>query len=329
MKVSPKTDEVGISLFSATELIEKEAEEAAGLDLLKGKYNFHETLSENGFLYGQLQNIYLRDNKSEFNFINDSIDLHSFKPEKSVMIRSSDIYNVEVLPSDTMEFYMNLHEFNDMRRINYYFTLINRCLKKGGVFISKLEPTRLRRQRFLNKYPFYLANIFYFIDFIWRRVVPKLPFIRKIYFVLTKGRNRAISMAEGLGRLYFCGFEIVSIEEINNYLYFIAKKINEPSSDKSPSYGPLFKMKRIGKNGKEIYVYKFSTMHPYAEYLQKFIYDKFQLKEGGKFEKDFRITSWGKVMRKLWIDKWPMFINVFRRQIKIVGIRPLSKHYAG
>ena len=28
-------------------------------------------------------------------------------------------------------------------------------------------------------------------------------------------------------------------------------------------------MKRIGKDGKPIYVYKLRTMHPYAEYLQE------------------------------------------------------------
>ena len=68
-------------------------------------------------------------------------------------------------------------------------------------------------------------------------------------------------------------------------------------------------------------------MHPYAEYLQKFVYEKFSLQEGGKFNNDFRVASWGKVFRKLWIDELPMIINFFKGDLKLVGVRPLSNHY--
>jgi len=68
-------------------------------------------------------------------------------------------------------------------------------------------------------------------------------------------------------------------------------------------------------------------MHPYSEYLQEFVYQHFSLKEGGKFNEDFRISQWGRLFRKLWIDELPMFINFFRGNMKLVGVRPLSKHY--
>src|SRR5690625_5422146 len=32
-------------------------------------------------------------------------------------------------------------------------------------------------------------------------------------------------------------------------------------------------------------------------------------------------------MRKYWVDELPMFINYFRRDLKLVGVRPLSTHY--
>jgi lipopolysaccharide/colanic/teichoic acid biosynthesis glycosyltransferase len=32
-------------------------------------------------------------------------------------------------------------------------------------------------------------------------------------------------------------------------------------------------------------------------------------------------------MRKLWIDELPMFINFLKGEIKLVGVRPLSRHY--
>ncbi|NTW32604.1 MAG: sugar transferase, partial [Bacteroidetes bacterium] len=95
----------------------------------------------------------------------------------------------------------------------------------------------------------------------------------------------------------------------------------------NPSYSPIFKMKRIGQNGNQIYVYKLRTMHPYSEYLQEFVYDKNSLSEGGKFKDDFRISSWGRILRKLWIDELPMLINLVRGEIKLVGVRPVSSHY--
>jgi len=68
-------------------------------------------------------------------------------------------------------------------------------------------------------------------------------------------------------------------------------------------------------------------MHPFAEYIQDFVYEKYNLKEGGKFKNDFRITSLGKLFRKFWIDELPMLINLLKGELKLVGIRPLSRHY--
>ncbi len=109
--------------------------------------------------------------------------------------------------------------------------------------------------------------------------------------------------------------------------YFIARKKKKPISDKSPYYGPLIRLKRIGKDGKLINVYKLRTMHPYSEYLQEYIYQKNNLDTGGKFRDDFRVTTLGKFMRKYWIDELPMFINILKGDMKLVGVRPLSRHY--
>src|SRR5690606_24682592 len=51
------------------------------------------------------------------------------------------------------------------------------------------------------------------------------------------------------------------------------------------------------------------------------------LDEGGKFKNDFRIPTWGRWMRRLWLDELPMIINVLRGEMKLVGVRPLSRHY--
>jgi lipopolysaccharide/colanic/teichoic acid biosynthesis glycosyltransferase len=68
-------------------------------------------------------------------------------------------------------------------------------------------------------------------------------------------------------------------------------------------------------------------MHPYSEYVQDYVYKQHDLQDGGKFKDDFRITSWGAVCRKIWLDEFPMLINLFKRNMKLVGVRPLSRHY--
>ena len=95
----------------------------------------------------------------------------------------------------------------------------------------------------------------------------------------------------------------------------------------NPTYGPFIKLNRVGKDGKLIKVYKMRTMHPYAEYLQDYVFKKNHLEEGGKFKNDFRITGVGKIMRKLWLDEFPMIFNLIKGDMKMVGVRPLSKHY--
>lgn len=325
-KIPKSTDEVTPILRKATYYPDSLSLETE-VESRKDKYKVVEHCGYDSSLRDNLKDVYLSKFPEIFNFIDNNVDFCSVNFVKAVVIRSADVYNVEVLPDKSLSFFMNLHEMNDIRRLNEYFIKVNNRLIDGGIFAFQFEPIRFRFARFLTRYPTYLAVIFYVFDFVWRRILPKLPFFKKFYFAVTKGKNRVFSLAEGLGRLYFCGFELIDMKEISHRVFVIAKKTKEPSSDPNPSYGPFFKMKRIGKDGKPFYVYKLRTMHPYAEYLQEFIYEKFSLKEGGKFNEDFRISSWGKVLRKLWLDEFPMFINFFKGEMKLVGIRPLSSHY--
>ena len=57
------------------------------------------------------------------------------------------------------------------------------------------------------------------------------------------------------------------------------------------------------------------------------ITDKNKLADSGKIKDDYRITVYGKFLRKYWIDEFPMIINWFKRELKIVGVRPLSEDY--
>jgi hypothetical protein len=70
-------------------------------------------------------------------------------------------------------------------------------------------------------------------------VFPKLPILQGWYFAMTKGRARALSETEMLGRFYFCGFDLIHKREIDGLMHFILKKSREPRTDANPTYGPL------------------------------------------------------------------------------------------
>ena len=263
-------------------------------------------------------------NEEVFNFLSENIDLNI--PNYS-LLSTTTRFNVDKLTEKVYLKIVNLKRINDIRFINKFFESVNRKLIDGGFFIGCVETKEQRKTRLLKKYPPILNRIYYFFDYIVKRVFPKFKLTKRIYFFLTRGENRVVSKAETFGRLYSCGFKIVNEREIHGWLYYIARKTREPFYDMEPTYGPFVKLHRVGKNGKIINVYKLRTMHPYAEYLQEYIYDKSKLREGGKFKDDFRITTAGKIFRKFWIDELPMLINLLRGDLKIVGVRPLSKHY--
>ena len=68
-------------------------------------------------------------------------------------------------------------------------------------------------------------------------------------------------------------------------------------------------------------------MHPYSEYLQSYIHEKYDLEDSGKFKNDFRVTGWGRLFRKMWIDELPQLLNFLRGQLSLVGVRALSEQY--
>lgn len=294
---------------------------------IKEKYSVPGDKYTSKLFMTKLQKIYLKKMPDVYKFVDEVMDIASLDIVSSEVISSGNPYNVEILPDNSLDLFINLHELNDFRRVNQYLIEVNRAIKDGGVFISKFEPKENRRIMFLKKYPVYLANTLYFFDFIWKRCFPKLPFFQKLYFSISKGRNRVLSLTEGLGRLYFCGFEIIAMEEIDSFIFFAAKKAKEPANDPNPSYSPVFKMKRVGRYGKPIYVYKFRTMYPYSEYLQGFVTKQIGYGTKGKVKDDFRVTAWGKFLRRFWLDELPQLINLFRGELALVSVRPLSEGF--
>jgi len=274
----------------------------------------------------KLEKRLLRHYPDLFKFIAEHIDL-----DEMIRLETTVENNCEpfVLHSDNIpvRLFLNLHRINDMRTINQYFLQVHHLLVPGGYFVGEAHTIRTHKEWMYSKFPRQIAHVLYVLDFCFNRIMPKLPGFKNIYFALTKGKNRIISKAEVMGRLCFCGFEIVAEREINKRFCFIARKVKTPSLDTSPTYGPLVTLKRSGFNGEVVNIYKFRTMHPYSEYLQQYVFNLQGLQKGGKLEDDFRVTEWGKFMRKYWLDELPMIYNWLKGDLQLVGVRPLSFHY--
>jgi hypothetical protein len=257
-------------------------------------------------------------------FLEKHIDLRS---SGNLFISTIDRKELKEKEEDKYRNVVNLMRINDMIRINKFFETVNLTLNFGGMFIGCAETSEMRKQRLMKKILWPFNYIYYSFDYLLNRVAPKFFLTKRLYFYITSGYNRIISKAEVFGRLYSCGFEVLDERVIGGLLYFIARKIKLPLFPTDATYGSIVGLKRIGKGGRRFYAFKLRTMHPYAEYLQDYVFQKNHLTEGGKFNNDFRISTLGRITRKFWIDELPMLVNIVKGDMTLVGVRPISEHY--
>lgn len=90
-----------------------------------------------------------------------------------------------------------------------------------------------------------------------------------------------------------------------------------------PGAGPFYKQIRIGRHGKEFYMYKFRTMKPNADKIIDTLNEQNEM-DGPvfKMKDDPRITRIGKYLRKLSLDELMQFFNVLKGDMTLVGPRP-------
>lgn len=247
--------------------------------------------------------------------------------EDDFAVLPADDSEEDALEKKAIRVIIGSRKLNDIQDLNRFLESVNEKLAENGRFIGLAETSRQRKVRLLARHPGWFGRVFYAADFAFKRVFPKLRLTRGLYLALTNGRNWVLPTAEILGRICRAGFAIEHTEKLNGRFYFVARKVASPTCAAEASYGPVFRMRRVGRHGKPIRVYKMRTMHPYAEYLQDYVYENGALDPCGKFRNDFRVTSWGRYLRRLWIDELPMLINWFRGELKLVGVRPLSEQY--
>lgn len=117
---------------------------------------------------------------------------------------------------------------------------------------------------------------------------------------------------QGIKRIFDFVVSLIGAIVLSPILLIVAIAIKIDSKGKI-----LFLQKRVGRNGKPFYIYKFRTMVTDAEKLGK------QITVG----EDNRITKVGAFLRKYKIDELPQLLNVVKGDMSLVGPRPEVPRY--
>ena len=280
--------------------------------------------------YRDLEWIHSRTKRMGLKQIMAWLDKHHDEFEESTFIVNTDDGNaLDTLKNHHPRLIINKLGLTHIRHLNTFLNKANENIVDGGYLWCHSRTSGLKKEIILRSHPGVFGKMLYLVHYGWHRVCARMKITRWFYMWVTKGKNRCYSRVELLGRMYRAGFEVVD-ERFHQGEYFIlGQKFRKPIWDDDPSYGALVKLNRVGYHGNMIGVYKFRTMYPYSEYLQPYILEHEGLQKGGKFAHDYRVNYWGRKLRSSWLDELPMGINILKGQMKLVGVRPLSRQYFG
>lgn len=238
--------------------------------------------------------------------------------------KPNELANIEYYQYNTI---IQMLPLNSIRGINRMLASCNEKLPDDGIVLCCYQSQHTFKHFIFNNRPVLIAYTYYISHFVIHRIFPKFFLTKRLYYDITGGKKRILSKTEVLGRLVYSGFSIEKQIKINRLSIVIARRVRNSIVEGQRNYGLFIKLKRKGKDGKLFNVYKLRTMHPYSEFLQEYIYQQHSLAEGGKIKHDIRVTSFGKIARKFWLDELPMIWNLMKGDLKPVGVRPLSQQY--
>ena len=192
-----------------------------------------------------------------------------------------------------------------IENLNQFLYTANEHLEQGAYICCHSMTASLKRMMLEQKYPWGIRTLVVGAHYLWHRVCPKLRLTNKLYYTLTHGKNRTFPRVEVLGRLYRAGFEVIDEQFRHGEFFVVARKVKAPVNDTPPTGSPIIHLRHI----------------------QSYVYEYQHLEKGGKFKDDYRVNFWGTFLRKVWLDELPMVWNMLRGDMKLVGVRPLSRHY--
>lgn len=147
---------------------------------------------------------------------------------------------------------------------------------------------------------------------------------------------------DGWGRIIKRAFDLVAstLGLIVLLPVFLAIAIGTKVTDPGPIF---YRHKRLSRNGKDIYVYKFRTMlmkfctgggysgktdqEIFAELGRPDLIEEFEREQ--KVKSDPRFTPMGEFLRRTSLDELPQLINILQGSLSLVGPRPIVEAELG
>jgi lipopolysaccharide/colanic/teichoic acid biosynthesis glycosyltransferase len=242
-------------------------------------------------------------------------------------------------PPHTAGVVIGCRPLNHVSRLNNYLRFCVGQLAMGGYLVVSYTPLEsvladMRRRVSRVLYPFA-----YIKHFLWYRAIPKIPWVDKFYFspffkwfdpFLQRcggRRNRSLPKAEMWGRLAYYGLEVLNETDEDGRRYLVAQRLAPPVANRKPSFYAVVALEKVGLDGTLIRLHKIRSMYPFSEFLQKKIFQSYGLSNTGKFKNDFRLTDYGPLIRRRWIDEIPGIVDWLRGDVKLVGMRATSPHF--
>ena len=119
----------------------------------------------------------------------------------------------------------------------------------------------------------------------------------------------------------FVSFTLIMFLALPLFVIWLVVRLSSPGKG-------IFKDERVGKDDKNIGVYKFRTMYSDAETnIEKYL-TKEQIRDWEserKVENDPRITPVGNFLRKTSLDELPQLFNILFGTMSFVGPRPITR----
>lgn len=173
----------------------------------------------------------------------------------------------------------------------------------------KQDTEALRELYELLFWPVHITNLPSLYEIVTGRI-PPITFSEGWFLDHLKNKERALY--DHVRTLFDYSVALLLLPLFTALLPFISLAI------KITSPGPIFiKQLRVGKNGKEFFLYKFRSMYALSK-------DGSAETQGAQFaqKNDERITSIGKILRKTRMDELPQLLNILKRDVALIGPRP-------
>ena len=285
-----------------------------------------------------LRKIHADLDKSFYNFIENN--LPDYQDGSGAALILDDISTAgHQAASPSVGLLIGRTRINDVLRLNQFLQYCTERTGMGGYFVIRYLPLENLTNNLKRRYQGLHYWLVFIPHFIWYRAIPKIPILEKLYFTpvlswldkihlsIAKKRNRALAKAEVWGRLSFLGMRVLAESKGDDELYIIAQRVSLPVQNKMPSFYMIAALEKVGLDGEIIHTHKIRTMFPFSEFLQKRIFEDHGLAATGKFADDFRLTEYGRFLRKYWLDELPQIFDWLRGDVKLVGMRATSPHF--